>query len=148
MKKYLVTGGTGFIGRNVTRSLVKSGFNVKVLDDNSRGNIDTLKDIKGQFEFIKGDIRDALIVKKAAKNADAVIHLAAVNGTRYFYTVPEVVLDVSVRGTINVIDACLWHGVEEIFYASSSEVYQTPHIVPTPEDIEIKVPDVLNPRYS
>lgn len=148
MKKYLVTGGTGFIGRNVTRSLVKSGFNVKVLDDNSRGSIDTLEDIKGQFEFMKGDIRDPQIVKKAAKNIDAVIHLAAINGTRYFYTVPEVVLDVSVRGTINVIDACLWHGVEEIFYASSSEVYQTPQVVPTPENIEMKIPDVLNPRYS
>lgn len=148
IKKYLVTGGTGFIGRNVTINLVKSGYNVKVLDDNSRGNIDSLKEIKGEFEFIQGDIRDPIVVKKAAKNIDAVIHLAAVNGTRYFYTIPEVVLDVSVRGTINVIDACLWHGVEELFYASSSEVYQTPKIIPTPEAIEMVVPDTLNPRYS
>lgn len=148
MKKYLITGGTGFIGRNLTKHLVELGFSVRVLDDNSRGNIESLKDIKKDFEFLKGDIRNPLVVKKACKNIDTVIHLAAVNGTRYFYTIPEVVLDVSIRGTINVIDACLWHGVDEIFYASSSEVYQTPKIIPTPEEIELVVPNSLNPRYS
>ncbi len=148
MKKYLITGGTGFIGRNLTKHLVESGFKVRVLDDNSRGNIESLKDIKKDFEFLKGDIRDPTVVKNACKNIDTVIHLAAVNGTRYFYTIPEVVLDVSIRGTINIIDACLWHGVEEIFYASSSEVYQSPKIIPTPEEIELVVPDSLNPRYS
>lgn len=148
MKKYLITGGTGFIGRNLTKHLVESGFTVRVLDDNSRGNIDSLKDIKRDFEYIKGDIRNPLIVKKACKNIDTVIHLAAINGTKYFYTIPEVVLDVTIRGTINVIDACLWHGVNEIFYASSSEVYQTPKVIPTPEEIELVVPNSLNPRYS
>lgn len=147
-KTYLVTGGTGFIGRNVTRSLVADGYKVKVLDDNSRGNLESLKDIRRDFEFLKGDIRSAEVVKKACRGVDGVIHLAAVNGTKFFYSIPEVVLDVSTRGIINIIDACLWHGVEELFFASSSEVYQTPPKIPTPEDVPMVVPDLQNPRYS
>lgn len=148
MKRYLVTGGTGFIGRNVTRALVLAGYATRVLDNNSRGNLESLKDISKDFEFISGDIRDPKIVNKACRGVDAVIHLAAVNGTKFFYSMPEVVLDVSTRGIINVIDSCLWNGVEEIFFASSSEVYQTPPVVPTPENVPLIVPDLLNPRYS
>lgn len=147
-KSYLITGGTGFIGRNVTRALVASGFKVKVLDDNSRGNLESLKDIRNDFEFIKGDIRNPQVVKKACQRVDGVVHLAAVNGTKFFYSMPEVVLDVSARGIINIIDACLWHGVEELFFASSSEVYQTPPKIPTPEEVPMVIPDLANPRYS
>lgn len=148
MKTYLVTGGTGFIGRNVVRSLVFNGFKVRVLDDNSRGNLESLKDIRNDFEFVKGDIRNADIVKKASRGVDGVIHLAAVNGTKFFYSMPEVVLDVSTRGIINIIDACLWYGVEELFFASSSEVYQTPPKIPTPEAVPMVIPDLKNARYS
>lgn len=147
-KSYLITGGTGFIGRNVTRSLVADGFKVRVLDDNSRGNLESLKDIRRDFEFVKGDVRNPEIVKKACRGVDSVIHLAAINGTKFFYSMPEVVLDVSTRGIINIIDACLWHGVSELYFASSSEVYQTPPKIPTPEAVPIVVPDLLNPRYS
>ena len=148
MKRYLVTGGTGFIGRNVTRAMVGNGYSTRVLDNNSRGNLESLKDISKDFEYISGDIRDPKIVNQACRGVDSVIHLAAVNGTKFFYSMPEVVLDVSTRGIINLIDACLWNGVEEIFFASSSEVYQTPPIVPTPENVPLIVPDLLNPRYS
>lgn len=148
MKTYLVTGGTGFIGRNLVRKLIKNHFNVKVLDDNSRGSVESLGPLLKEIEFIKGDIRDAIAVKKALKNVDAVIHLAAINGTKFFYTIPELVLDVATRGIINVIDACLWHGVEELFFASSSEVYHVPPVVPTPENVPMVIPDPLNPRFS
>ncbi len=147
-KKYLVTGGTGFIGRSLTRFLVGAGYNVRVLDNGLRGDISGLGDIRREFEFIKGDIRDPRIVRKACRGIDSVIHLAAINGTKFFYLKPEEVLDVSVRGMINVIDSCLWHGVEELFFASSSEVYHNPTKVPTPEEVEMVIPDGANPRYS
>jgi len=147
-KTYLVTGGTGFIGRNLVRQLVTEGYSVKVFDDNSRGNLDSLKDIFSNIEFIASDIRNYDAVKKACKNVDGVVHLAAINGTKFFYTIPELVLDVSTRGIINIIDACLWHGVEELFFASSSEVYHVPLIVPTPENVPLVIPDHLNPRFS
>lgn len=148
MKSYLITGGTGFIGRAVIRTLLSKGFKVRVLDDNSRGNLDSLKDVLGDFEFINADIRDTQKVKKACQRIDAVIHLASINGTRYFYSIPEVVLDVSTRGILNVIDGSLWHGVSELFFASSSEIYHIPLVVPTPENVPMVIPDPANPRFS
>ena len=79
---------------------------------------------------------------------DEVHHLAFVNGTEFFYSQPDLVLDVGVRGMINVIDACRAQNVGTLILASSSEVYQTPPKVPTDESAPLSVPDPLNPRYS
>jgi nucleoside-diphosphate-sugar epimerase len=49
---------------------------------------------------------------------------------------------------INVLDGCIEYGVKELILASSSEVYQTPPVIPTPEHVPLSVPDPLNPRYS
>ena len=57
-KKLFVTGGSGFIGSSVVRSLVENGNDVTVLDNNSRGSLDKLNNIKGDFNFIEGDVRD------------------------------------------------------------------------------------------
>ena len=146
--KVLVTGGSGFIGSALVKALVKSGANVRVLDDNSRGRPRRLADVEKDIEFIGGDVRDAGAVEKAAAGMDEVHHLAFVNGTEFFYSQPDLVLDVGVRGMINVIDACCKHGIGNLILASSSEVYQTPPQVPTDESAPLVVPDVLNPRYS
>ena len=79
---------------------------------------------------------------------DEVHHLAFVNGTEFFYSQPELVLDVGVRGMINVIDACRKNNIGKLVLASSSEVYQTPPHVPTDESAPLVVPDAANPRYS
>lgn len=147
-KRTLVTGGTGFIGSCLVKKLITLGHDVTVLDDNSRGANRRLDDVKGQFKFIAGDIRDAQAVKNACKNIDSLIHLAFVNGTEFFYTKPELVLDVGVRGMLNVLDACREHNIPELVLASSSEVYQTPPVVPTDETAPLSIPDVLNARYS
>jgi len=148
LKTYLVTGGTGFIGSALVRRLVQEGHRVRVLDDNSRGAVSKLADAAKTIELLTGDIRDPRAVKAAVRGADCVCHLAYVNGTEYFYSKPELVLDVGVKGMTNVLDACIEHGVREIVLASSSEVYQTTSVIPTPEDVPLNVPDVLNPRYS
>ena len=147
-KTYAVTGGTGFIGSALVRRLVGDGHRVRVLDDNSRGAARKLGDAASAVELVVGDVRDPRAVKDAIRGADCVCHLAYVNGTEYFYSKPEQVLDVAVKGMINVLDACIEHGVGEFVLASSSEVYQTPPVVPTPENVPLCVPDVLNPRYS
>jgi nucleoside-diphosphate-sugar epimerase len=148
MSKILVTGGSGFIGSALVKALVRAGNNVRVLDDNSRGSPRRLEGIENDIEFVAGDIRDAEAVSKAAQGVDEVHHLAFVNGTEFFYTMPEFVLDVGVRGMLNVIDACRKHGIGTLVVASSSEVYQSPPQVPTAEDAPLVVPDPLNPRYS
>lgn len=147
-KHYLVTGGAGFLGSALVRHMVRDGHRVRVLDDESRGAASRLKDLKGQFEFVGGDIRDADAVQRATKGVDAVCHLAFVNGTEFFYSKPDLVLEVGVKGMVNVLDACIKEGVGELILASSSEVYQSPSIVPTNENVPLSIPDPLNPRYS
>ena len=133
MSSILVTGGSGFIGSALVKALVKEGHAVRVLDDNSRGAPRRLREVEGDIEFIGGDIRDAAVVARAVRGVDEVHHLAFVNGTEFFYSAPELVLDVGVKGMINVIDACRSEGVGKLILASSSEVYQTPPHVPTDE---------------
>lgn len=147
-KKYLVTGGTGFIGSALVRRLVKEGCSVRIIDNDSRGASERLKDVAHRIEMFQADIRDADAVQKACKGVDSVIHLAYVNGTEFFYKKPELVLDVGVKGMMNVIDGCIKHGIKELMLASSSEVYQTPPRIPTDEKVPLSIPDPLNPRYS
>ncbi len=148
MSRILVTGGSGFIGSGLVKALVRVGHQVRVLDDNSRGAPRRLNEVEKNIEFIAGDIRDAAVVEKAAQGMDEVHHLAFVNGTEFFYSQPDLVLDVGVRGMINVIDACRKNNVRNLVLASSSEVYQTPPKIPTDESTPLTIPDPLNPRYS
>lgn len=146
--RYLVTGGTGFIGSALVKRLVAEGHEVRVLDNNLRGSLNNLKKIQNSFEFVEADIRDAEAVADACKGVDSVIHLAFINGTEFFYEMPELVLEVGVKGMMNVLDGCVKHGIKELVLASSSEVYQTPPAIPTDESAPLSIPDPLNPRYS
>jgi UDP-glucose 4-epimerase len=147
-RRYLLTGGSGFIGAAIVRRLLAAGQRVRILDNHSRGSRRRLADVAADIEVIVADIRDAEAVSKAVAGADSIIHLAYVNGTEFFYSKPKEVLDVGIRGMLNVLDACERWDVPELVLASSSEVYQTPALVPTPEEVPLCVPDVLNPRYS
>jgi len=148
MPKFLVTGGAGFVGAAVVRRLVEEGREVRMLDNLSRGASGRLKGIERYIDFVQGDVRDRGTVLQACVGVECVLHLAYVNGTRFFYEQPELVLDVALRGMMNVIDGCREQGVSDLVLMSSSEVYQTPPLLPTAEDVPLLVPDVLNPRYS
>ncbi len=147
-KKYLVTGGSGFIGSALVKKLLREGHSVRVFDNNSRGNLRRLESVIDTIEFVEGDIRNLSQVEEACKGVDAVCHLAFVNGTKFFYDLPELVLEVGVKGMINILDACITHNIDELILASSSEVYQSPNEVPTSESAPLIVPDLQNPRYS
>ena len=147
-RKFLVTGGSGFIGSALVRCLIEAGHMVRVLDDNSRGSPRRLAGLEGRYEMTVGDIRDPATTRRAMKGIDCCCHLAAINGTGFFYSKPELVLEVAVKGILNVIDACVAEGVGDLVLASSSEVYQTPPAIPTDESAPLVVPDPMNPRYS
>jgi nucleoside-diphosphate-sugar epimerase len=146
MKSILITGGTGFIGSNLCNYLYQRGYKIFAFDNNLRGKRSRLnKNIK----FIHGDIRFIKNLNKCKKfKIDAVVHLAYINGTKFFYSKPELVLDVAVKGLINIFDFCIKNKIKNLFLASSSEVYQTPLKIPTTEKEPIKIPDIENPRYS
>ena len=147
-KKYLVTGGSGFIGSALVKKLLNEGHSVRVFDNNSRGNLRRLDDVLDKIDFIEGDIRNFDQVNQACKGMDAICHLAFVNGTRFFYELPELVLEVGVKGMMNILDSCKENNITDLIVASSSEVYQSPKQVPTGEEVPLVVPDLLNPRYS
>ena len=80
-KKYLITGGAGFIGSALTKRLVAQGSQVRVLDNNFRGAKRKLEEVLDNIEFVEADIRDAEAVKKAGfslKSAELVYKPKAV----------------------------------------------------------------------
>jgi nucleoside-diphosphate-sugar epimerase len=144
----LVTGGAGFLGSALVRRLLKEGRQVRVLDNGFRSSPGRLADVLDQIDLVQGDICRPETVDLAVKGVDCVVHLAAINGTENFYRYPQLVLDVGLRGTLNVVDACKKHRVSQLLVASSSEVYQNAPVIPTDETVPLVVPNVLNPRYS
>lgn len=144
--RYLVTGGAGFLGSALVKRLVSEGHQVTVLDNLSRGRADRIKDIPG-VAFVKGDIRDPFIVCRAMEACDSVIHFAYIQGTSNFYGEPKLILDVALKGIINVLEATEVTGCRELMLMSSSEAYEVGQL-PTPETTPLCVPDPLNPRYS
>ncbi len=147
-KKILITGGTGFMGSSLVKKLLDKGNEIRVLDNYQRGNGFRLEKELNKIEFIEGDIRDQSVVEKACKNIDVVFHLAYLNGTKFFYEKPDLVLDIAVKGIINIIQSSINNNISDFFLASSSEVYQTPDNIPTKEKVSLSIPDILNPRYS
>jgi UDP-glucose 4-epimerase len=142
--KVLVTGGLGFIGRGLTTALVERGHDVSALDNGWRSDAQASPGVAQ----INADVRDAQAVADAVAGSEIVVHLAAIQGTRNFYELPELVLDVNVRGVLNVAEACAAQGVRRLVFSSSSEVYGVPEHFPTSETEPLVVPDPLNPRWS
>ena len=145
-KTFLVTGGTGFLGRYIVEYLLQENNKVVVFDNEFRGSIKKIKNKK--IKFIRGDIRNKKVFFKSLKSIDAIVHLAYINGTRHFYEKPDLVLDVAIKGLINLFDGCKKFKIKELYLASSSEVYQTPNRIPTTEEEMLKIPNIYNPRYS
>lgn len=143
---YLCTGGAGFLGSALVKRLTADGHEVRVLDDFSRGKRERLTGIP--CEVVDGDIRDFDTVVTALHGVQSVIHMAYLQGTQTFYANPKQVLDVAMRGMLNILSACERTGTGDLLLVSSSEAYQVASIVPTPESIPLTVPDPLNPRYS
>ena len=144
--RYCVTGGAGFLGSALVRRLAADGHEVRVLDDMSRGRPDRLRGVP--CEVIQGDVRDPDAVTRAVHGCGSVVHMAYLQGTQTFYSEPRAVLDVALRGILNVLEACREAGCRDLLLVSSSEAYETPPAFPTPEDVPLVVPDPLNPRYS
>jgi nucleoside-diphosphate-sugar epimerase len=148
MARHLISGGAGFVGSALAHRLVAEGHEVTVLDRFSRGKRGR---VPQGAKTITGDIRNLYTVEAATDRKDVIWHLAYVQGTQTFYADPKDVIDVALRGIMNVLSACE-SVVEcpELFLVSSSEVYQNPPegMFPTDETVPLSVPDVTNPRYS
>lgn len=133
--KALVTGGAGFIGSNIVKTLLEQGAEVTVLDDLSSGHEQNLAELirAKEIRFVQGDIRDEAAVRSAMKGADTVFHLAASVGNKRSIDHPEIDSDINVNGTLRVLEAARDLGVEKVVSSSSAGIYGELKTIPIDE---------------
>ncbi|MBU0683252.1 MAG: SDR family oxidoreductase [Candidatus Omnitrophota bacterium] len=135
--RYLVTGGAGFIGSNISEELLKRGEEVRVIDNLSTGSRENIKSFKSDIEFINGDIRSKSDIISALKDVDYVIHQAALGSVARSLKNPLETNDVNVNGTLNVLVNARGAGVKRVIYAGSSSAYGNCKVFPQKETCEV-----------
>jgi len=134
----LVTGAGGFIGSHLVDELLQRGAEVTAfVHYNARNDWGMLEgrytETTPHLKVIAGDVTDALFVKKAVAEKEIVFHLAALIGIPYSYVAPESYINTNIRGTLNLMQACLDENVDRIVHTSTSEVYGTAQYTPIDE---------------
>jgi NAD dependent epimerase/dehydratase len=137
-KKVLVTGAGGFIGSHLVDALVKNGADVTAfVHYNSRNTWGWLENRYSadtpNFQVIAGDVADMGIIQKVVADQDIVFHLAALIGIPYSYSAPESYVNTNIKGTLNIMQACVNAGIKRIVQTSTSEVYGTAQYTPIDE---------------
>ncbi|MFH0919509.1 MAG: NAD-dependent epimerase/dehydratase family protein [Fibrobacterota bacterium] len=137
-KRFLVIGGAGFVGSHVVDELIKTDAKEIIIYDNFfRGDMtnieDALKDKRVSIFPHGGDILHEDILNKAMEGIDGVFHLAAL-WLLQCHEYPRSAFDVNIRGTFNVIDACIKNKVKRVVYSSSASVYGNALQLPMTEE--------------
>ena len=123
MRRFLVTGGAGFIGSHIVDALVERGDKVRVLDNLSTGFRRNLDAVADRVDFIEGDITDAKAVAEAVADVDCVFHQAALASVPRSIDRPLDTNDACATGTLVVLDQARRAGVRRVVYAASSSAY-------------------------
>jgi dTDP-glucose 4,6-dehydratase len=135
-RRVLVTGAGGFIGSHLTEALVRGGARTRAFcrytSHNSRGWLEH-SEVKGDIEFVHGDIRDAESAMLGMRDIDVVFHLAALIAIPYSYDAPRSYVESNIIGTMNVLNAARTLGAERVVNTSTSEVYGTARTIPIDE---------------
>lgn len=134
MKRYLVTGGAGFIGSHIVEALVRRKHFVRVVDNFSSGRKENLRNITDKIELIKGDIRSQGTCIRATRDIDFVLHQAALRSVPKSMKDPRGYNEVNIGGTLNMLEASLKNKVKCFCFASSSSVYGNINHFPQKED--------------
>lgn len=137
-KKFLVIGGSGFIGSHVVAELLRHDVaEVSVFDNFSRGKeaylVDSMKDSRCKIFPKGGDIREMELLDEATREVDGVFHLAAM-WLLQCKDYPRAAFDVNIAGTFNVLEACVKNQVKKLVYSSSASVYGDALTEPMTED--------------
>ena len=133
--KFIVTGGSGFIGSHIARYLVKQNHEVTVIDDLRRGSLENLDDIKDKINFQKINILNFQEIKKIAKNVDGIFHQAGLGSVPQSFKEPEEYHNVNAIGTENILKIAKQINCK-VVYASSSSIYGNQTKFPVSENAE------------
>jgi len=137
-RRILVIGGAGFIGSHVVDELTKEDVKEIIIYDNfCRGTMENLKyalrDPRVRIHEVGGDICQTDILDSAMKGMDCVVHLAAL-WLLQCYEYPRAAFEVNIRGTFNVLEACVKHHIGKLIYSSSASVYGDAVEIPMTEE--------------
>ncbi len=141
-KKYLVTGGAGFIGSHIVEMLLEKGKEVVVVDNFITGKKENLSGVINDIELVEGDIRDKELMDKLCGQCGIVIHQAALRSVPRSVDDPMSTNDYNITGTLNLLMAASAAGVKRVVYASSSSIYGDTAQLPKKED---QVPLPISP---
>lgn len=135
-RKFLITGGAGFIGSHIVAYLVENnaGF-IRILDNLSTGKLENIQDYLSlpNVEWIEGDIRDYDICFSALSGIDYVSHQAALGSVPRSIKDPITTNEVNISGFLNIINAAKESGIKKIVYAASSSTYGDSKTLPKVE---------------
>lgn len=123
MKKFLVTGGAGFVGSHMVEALLERGAKVRVLDNFSCSDRRTLDPYRKKIELVEGDVRKSTDVKKAVKGQDVVFHFAAIRSVVRSVENPLVSHEVNASGPLVLLEESLRANVKHYLFTSTSAVY-------------------------
>ncbi len=136
MKRYVVTGGAGFIGSALVRRLLAEGDGrVHVIDNLLSGHEKNLEEVRSGIEFDRADIRDYPAIAAVLRGADTVFHLAAIPSVPRSIQEPAPSHEVNIDGTFNVFRACAEGGARRVIYAGSSSAYGDTAVLPKVENM-------------
>ena len=121
-KRVVITGGAGFIGSNLARSLFADN-EIIVIDNLLTGRYENISDINSKIKFILSDINKLDVLKREFESADYVLHLAAIASVPKSVQDPIAANRNNVDGTLSVLVAARDCGVKRVIFASSSAVY-------------------------
>ena len=134
MSRYVVTGGAGFIGSALVRSLLLRGDSeVRVIDNLLTGFERNLEEVRSRIQFFRTDIRDYAALAPVMRAADVVFHLAAIPSVPRSIHDPVPSHEVNIDGTFNVLRACAEAKVQRMVYAASSSAYGDTEVLPKVE---------------
>jgi nucleoside-diphosphate-sugar epimerase len=133
--RFLVTGAAGFIGSHLVERLLCDGHTVVALDDFSTGRRENLAPFIDRVELIEASITDLDACQRAARNADFVLHQAALGSVPRSVVDPAGTHDVNATGTLNMLIAAREAGVRRFVYAGSSSAYGDTPELPKREDM-------------
>lgn len=119
--KVLITGGAGFIGSNLVRTMVSAGHDVTVLDDLSNADRDTVSGLP--VRFVEGSVLDTDALDAACEGVGSVVHLAALGSVPRSIADPVATHRANASGTLSVLEAARRAGTRHVVLSSSSSVY-------------------------
>lgn len=141
-KRYLVTGGAGFIGSHIVRRLVAEGEFIRVVDNLSTGQLARLDDVRSSIEFVEGDLADERVNDEVVQGIDYVLHQAAVPSVQRSVRDPIGTNRSNVTATLNILESCRKARVRRLIYAASSSAYGDTEALPKEEEMS---PNPLSP---